>query len=56
MNLLARRRKISKEEGALLAKELQVRFIETSAKSGDKVTECFESVAKEVCGKIKTKE
>ncbi|MFX1293552.1 MAG: CHAT domain-containing protein [Promethearchaeota archaeon] len=45
-------REVSKEEGENLAKELGIPYIETSAKTGEKVNEAFEELALMVTNKM----
>ena len=39
-------RQVTKDEGSELAKKLNIPFIETSAKTGDKITEAFETLVR----------
>ena len=53
---LDRERKVSKEEGATLAKHLGMKFIETSAKSSANVGEAFKIMATDIQSRLnKTK-
>mmetsp|Transcript_81597 Transcript_81597/g.182405 ORF Transcript_81597/g.182405 Transcript_81597/m.182405 type:complete len:227 (-) Transcript_81597:25-705(-) len=52
---LVEKRKVSKDEGQQLADELQVKFIETSAKTDDKVQEAFHELCKEALEALQEK-
>ncbi len=53
---LTEERKVAKEEGQKMAQQYGMKYFETSAKANINVTECIESLAKEVYEKFAAKE
>lgn len=49
------RRKVSYEEGAKLAKEFKIDFLETSAKNGANIDEAFTVLTKNITHHIESK-